>query len=392
MAETLLEADPHSVLDDATPGETIVADPSVVHTIDRPITITTDRVTLRGLNLELAAGTDENLVEIGADGVSFTDFHLDGARERQSTDRQSSGILATGASDVYVANGRVCDVSRHGLRIADTSDVTSPAPDNTIFVDRGPVSDVTVRDVRVDNPRRDGCSVEGPEVANVSVENVRTFDSSDRGSVEIKDGARDALVTNCYARRCVYGVAVQDHGEYPTTNLRILGNTAIECETAIDAQTSHPPANVAIVGNTGRNLGGDGMGGPGGIHAHLLEGLVLSNNVLETVDGPGIAIHDCSEGTVSGNVVRDTADAGIDVAGSDRLTLGQNGIAASGSDSISCRGGDGGVHNLLVCNNRCSGDLRLAEGIDRYMVAGNLIDGRLRIDCDGTGSVQNNVV
>lgn len=42
------------------------------------------------------------------------------------------------------------------------------------------------------------------------------FDSSDRGGVEIKDGASDAYVANCYAEACTYEVVVQDYSEYPS--------------------------------------------------------------------------------------------------------------------------------------------------------------------------------
>jgi hypothetical protein len=374
---------PQDALDAASPGERVVADATVTHTVDEPLTITTPGVTVSGLALRLADGADENLVEIGADGVRLADFALDGNRANQSGERQSNGVLVTGASNVTVAGGRVENVSRHGIRIVDSSAVTSRAPANTIHVERGPASDVTVRDVRVDTPRRDGCSVEGPDLETVSIENVRTFDSSDRGSVEVKDGASAVRVAGCHAENCVYGVAIQDHGRYPTRDVRIAGNAARNCETLVDAQTSHPPDDVVVEGNVGRDLGGEGLGGPGGVHAHLISGLVVTDNVLDRVDGPGIAVHDCEDVVVTGNVVRETNGPGVDLAGSDRVTVGRNGIDGCDDPALACRGGDEGASEVLISHNRCSGGIVLDGEVDRYLVTGNLLDGSVEDGADG---------
>lgn len=391
MPFEFVDTHPQDAIDAASPGETIVADPTVNHTLDQSLTIDTPRVTLRGVTLGLDDEADENLIEIGADGVRLTDFTLDGNRTNQTGERQSSGVLVTGASNITIARGFIKNVSRHGLRIVDASDITSLAPGDTIHVERGSVSDVTVRDVRVDAPRRDGCSVEGPDLQNISVENVRTFDSSDRGSVEIKDGASDAYVANCYAENCVYGVAVQDHGNYPTNNVQIVGNTAKECQTLIDAQTSHPPESVTILGNTGRGLGGDGMGGPGGIHLHLIEGLVVANNVLDGVDGPGISVDNCTDAMITENVIRGTQGPGVDLDDSDRITIGQNGIDGHGKWAIACHGSDDGTTELQVTGNRCTGSLVLDGTISRYLVTGNLLDGRATNEANGSGRLANNL-
>jgi hypothetical protein len=44
-------------------------------------------VTLRGANLRLADDADEDLIEVGADGVRITDFTLDGNRANQHGER-----------------------------------------------------------------------------------------------------------------------------------------------------------------------------------------------------------------------------------------------------------------------------------------------------------------
>jgi len=125
MVTELAGRHPREAVDDASPHETIVADRDVRHTITEPLTITTPGLTLLGCNLRLAEEANENLVEVRADGVRFSEFTLDGNRARQSGERQSSGVVVTGATNVSITNGVVRNVSRHGLRIVDTSTRTS---------------------------------------------------------------------------------------------------------------------------------------------------------------------------------------------------------------------------------------------------------------------------
>lgn len=385
------DTDPQAALNTASPGETIVGDPSETHVIDEPVTITTPRVTVRGLSLRLEDESDESLIEIGADGVHLTDFILDGNRENQAGDRQSNGVLVTGAQNVSISNGYISHVSRHGLRIVDASDVTSFAPGDTIHVDRGPVAAVTVRDVRIDNPRRDGCSIEGPDLEHVSVESVRTSNSSDRGSVEVKDGASNVSVTDCYAEQCSYGVAVQDHGQYPSSNIRLAGNSARHCETLIDAQTSHSPENVIITGNIGWNLGGDGMGGHGGIYANLIAGLIVTNNILEGVSNSAIVVENCTEVLLTDNLVRESLGPGIEISGTDQLTASRNGIAESADNALTYHGGDNGSMAVQITDSRYDGDVRLAGSIDRYLVTDNLVNGSIIDDSEGHGRLHGNL-
>ncbi len=359
---------PQPVIDAATPGETVRFDSSVQYTLEESLVVTTPGLTLEGLNLRLADGADEDLIEVGADDIEISGFSLDGNRENQPGERQSNGILVTGATQVLIGKGQITAVSRHGVRIVDSSVGTSTAPEDTIHVDRGPVSDITVRDVRVDRPRRDGCSVEGPDLQGAVVENVRTFGSSDRGCIEVKDGAIDVYVGNCYAEDCVYGVAVQDHGKYPTANLRIVNNAAVGCETLVDAQTSHPPADVIVTGNSGRDLGGDGMGGPGGIHVNRIKGLVVADNVIHGIDGPGIAVNDCEEVSVNGNVVRDVEGPGI-----------------------MCRGDARGTTDIILSNNRSAGGIELSGVVNHYLVTGNLLGAPIVDKAEGAGLLTDNL-
>jgi hypothetical protein len=400
MVTELAGRHPQDALDRAAPNETIVDGTGERREIAEPVTVTTPGVTLAGLHLRLADGADENLVEVAADGVTVTDFVLDGNRANQPGDRQSNGLVVAGGSNVAVANGLVRNPSRHGIRVADTATITS---DSTVEGDTVSVaaadraSDVTVRDVRVESPRRDGCSVEGPAVSNVAVRNVRTFDSSDRGGVEIKDGASDAVVANCYAEGCRYGCAIQDHGEYGVANVVFTGNTAVECDTAIDAQTSLRHAAVAVVGNTARGVTGAGMGGPGGIHMGRVDGLVVANNLLEGTGETGIRVEDCADAQVTGNVVRGTTTGpSIDVADAPGALINDNVAVDAGGDGVRCAaGGDAEVTDVQVCNNRCTGNdgfgIRFVEEagtIDYVLVSTNVVRGNERrgIEVEASGT------
>lgn len=375
----------------AQPGDEITAAGGRM-TIEQPIAVTTPNITIAGLDLRLGDNADENLVEIGADGVVLRDFRLDGNRANQPGDRKSNGVLVTDASNVRVTRGRIAAVSRHGIRVVDTENATSRVSGDRFHVPNGPVSRVTVSGLRITNPRRDGCSIEGPQTQNIVVSDVRTTGSSDRGSVEVKDGTSDALVTNCVGVDSVYGVAIQDHGSYPTRNVRVIGNTAWDCETLVDAQTSHPPEDVLVMGNTGRELGGDGMGGPGGIHLHLIERFVVANNLVAEVDGPGIVTDDCESGQLTGNIVADVSSPGIDVADSDGISVTDNHVRGSPAPAVRCVAGPEGNELLHVHGNQLAADLKLSGGFDPYLVSDNIVAGDIAVAESAVGTVDSNLL
>jgi len=385
---------PQNAIDAASPHEILVADRTVQHTISDPLTVTTPGLQLFGCNLRLANEANENLVEIAADGVELMRFSLDGNRSNQSEDRQSNGVVVTGASNVTITNGVIEDVSRHGIRVVDLSTPTAHIMGNDTAVGReGGVSDVTVRDIRIEAPYRDGCSIEGPDVSRVTVENVRTFDSTSRGSVEVKDGASDASVRGCHAANCRYCVALQDHGTYGASNVRFIGNGAMDCETLVDAQTERPPDNVLVAGNVGRDLGGHGMGGPGGIHLHRIQGLVVANNLLDTVDDTGICIRRCTGVNVARNAVRETAGPGISVRDSSRVGVSDNYVEGPDSCAIECEAQEDPMSELHVVDNRCLDSpegIALRGRVDSYLVATNLSHGSIVDTAEGSGIVTNN--
>jgi hypothetical protein len=345
------DADPHEALAAAERGSTVRFDPAETHRIERPVAITTPDVTVEGLALRLADGADATLVEIGADGVALRDFRLDGNRGNQPGDRQSSGVTVAGACGVTVERGAIRDVTRHGVRVVDPATVTSDASfaERTVGVEAdGGTAAVRVGDVRVRNPRRDGCSVEGPDATDVRVENVRTVDSDDRGGVEVKDGAAGATVAGCHAVDCRYGVAVQDHGGYGVADVLIAGNTAARCDKLVDGQNDVRHESVAVVGNVGRDLTGADTwpAGRGGIYLNRVDGLVVSGNLLGPVGDTGIRAEECALARIAGNVVRGTdAGPGVAVDGGETAAVTDNVVRAAG------RGIDVGADGALVTDN-----------------------------------------
>jgi hypothetical protein len=378
MVRTIDHAELRATLGDAAQNETIIVDSQDTLIVREPLTVTTSGLTLSGLNIRLEAEMDENIVEITADGVTLTSFVIDGAREHQSGDRQTNGITVTDATNVTISNGIVTDSSRHGIRVFDPSTQTSHVEGNTVSAPGGPVADVTIRDVTVRTPRRDGCSIEGPAVSSVLVDNVRTFRSSDRGSVEVKDGASDVTVSNCYAEDCAYVVAVQDHGTFGTSDVRIARNTAVDCGTLIDTQTSVRHSGVTVQENVGRSLSGVGVRGEGGIRLHRIDGLLADGNVLENVDEVGLNVSECADVSVRGNQIRGSADDGIRVTGSDRVAITGNFLKGCSGAGIRCDGTESPLSWLQIAvNNGVALDkgIILHGAVEPVQIGLNLFEG-----------------
>ena len=358
------DRDVQTVLEEAPEGATVEASSADQRVVSSPVTITTDGLTVRGLSLKLADGANANVVEIRASDVRFEDFAIDGAKDAQADTFEDSGVVVCDASNVLVRNGRIRDVDRHGVLVGPPE-----PPARAESVEAGDelkgtaVSDVTISDVRVDDPNRDGCSVQGYNVTNVHVERVRTFGSRDRGCVEANDGTSHVTIKNCYAEKCAYVAAVQDHFHYGNAHVSILHNTAVNCRKLVDTQTSLVHRDVSVVGNVGRNLTGavepwdDEFSGPGGMFLGQVDGLRIAGNRVEGVDSTGIAVEECTDLSVIDNSVRATAGAGISLRGTDRATVVDNSVSAAGSDGIShvAAGGSRRTGAVRIVGNRCHG-------------------------------------
>jgi len=349
MLEVDADETPQTAIERAEPGETVVF--TGEYKLEETLTVSTDGLTVQNLRVFLEDGTDDDVVEIVSDEVTLTDFYIDGNRENQPGDRQSNGIRVTDASNVAVMNGYIRCPSRHGVLIWDEcwDDGDHTYDDET----EASTTDITVRDIRVDEPRRDGCSVEGGHVSGVLVDNIRTFESSDRGCVEVTDGVSNVLVKNCHAEKCCYVVANQDHGHAATFNVQIINNFALECDSLIDSQHTLRHKNIDVLGNVGVRLQGKGLGGNGGIHVNNVKNLRLSNNRINNINDIGIAIRDCDDLFIDGNTVSKTDRSGILISESGRIGVNGNYVRDAGGHGIACRAKDGGTSVVKVGNNIC---------------------------------------
>lgn len=396
-------------IDESSPNETIRSDPACERTVESPLTVDTEGVTVTGVTLRLADRADANMVEISADDVTFENFRLDGNKAHQADDYSDSGIVVGDARNVSVRHGHIRDVDRHGILVGPTKPFDR-GRESAVELSRAEwlaemaVANVRIYDVRIDSPRRDGCSVQGVGTANVTVRDVATYGSRDRGSVEVKDGASNALVTNCYAEDGLYAVTIQDHGDYSVSDVRFIGNTARNCETLVNSQISlrgesgpdyDPelrPDNIVVVGNVGRNIGGtaNSRGGSGAIYMNRIDGLIASNNLVDGSGDAGITVTRCTGATVTNNVVRDATGAAITVRDSTEVGIDHNCLVDGDGHGIECRGDEFGAENVSISGNRCfDGGIRVGDRVNNYLVTANLSAGG--IDDPGSGLVGDNL-
>ncbi|MEI9865041.1 MAG: hypothetical protein WDN00_10900 [Limisphaerales bacterium] len=76
---------------------------------------------------------------------------------------------------------------------------------------------------------------QGLTVHNVLIENIRCYDSSLRGAVNIKDGNDNITIRDIYASNSVYAVDIQDHKKPGETNRNITVENvyAVKCRHAV---------------------------------------------------------------------------------------------------------------------------------------------------------------
>jgi len=376
--------DPQTVLDEVGPFTTVHADPGREISIQAPLTVDTPGLRLVGFTLRLADNANENLVEITADDVRFSNFRLDGNRKNQSSDHTDSGITVSNASGVTITSGIISNVDRHAVLVGPGS-LSYESDQKRRILRETQVTDTTVRDVRVINPGRDGCSIQGVGVATVTVDNVRTIGAEQRGAVEVKDGASGVIVTNCYAEESAYGCAIQDHRDFGTRDVVFANNLAESCTKLIDTQTSVRHERAMIVNNVGRDITGTAdLTVPAGIHTSLIDGLLIGGNTLETVGTTGIDVRECSNVQVVTNAVSDVADGpGISIADTSGVVTANNLVTDTAADGVLCISTtESGIEDIQICNNVCRGcsgsGIRLSEEtgtINYYLVAHNIARG-----------------
>jgi hypothetical protein len=347
--------DPQRVLDDAPASATVAAAPAE-HALESTLVVRTPGLTVRGLGLRVADGADVDAVRVTADRVTLSGVEVDGNRGNQPGDRESSGVVVTGTTGVRIVGGRVVEPARHGVRVVGVDEQALDRMTDHLAVplSTATTADTAVRDVTVERPQRDGVSVEGTGVRNVLVEGVTTLDSSDRGCVEVKDGASDAVVRDCYAEDCQYVCAAQDHGLYGPSDVAFANNRAVGCAKLVTTQGGVRHGPLVAAGNVGRDLTGAEVGGapPGAVAVGGTDGVVVANNSVDGADGPGVVVADCTAASVTGNVVREVEGDGLGLVGSPGGLVGGNHVVGAGGDGIVV---DGDAADCRCTGNRTAG-------------------------------------
>jgi len=221
------ENDLQQMIDQAAAYSTIIFDKKQQLIISNPI-IVKKPLTLRGLNASLPDSLGLSaILEVESEEFVITDFFLKGNANTVSQDDRSA-LIKIYRSDFRIERGVFENSSKDGVMV-------SPLEDSNDIV--GGV----IRDIIGRGCVRDVVSLSGtaggrnPKVRNILVENIRGYDSSLRGSVEVSDGTNNITVRTVYAENCRYAIDVQDHNHPVEINRNILIEDvyAKNCEWAI---------------------------------------------------------------------------------------------------------------------------------------------------------------
>ncbi len=201
------------VIQNASPNSVIQCDPNVDIEVSKTI-ILRQPVTLVGLTAHLPDGLIKTpILEVASGNVTLLNLKFTGNTDTVSQDDRAPLI------DVHKGSFRIenCvfeNSSKDGIMI-------SARPNG------GDLVGVIVRDIVGRGNVRDVVSISGDgetggKVRNVFVENIRGYDSSMRGTVEVSDGSQNVTVRTVYAENCVYGVDIQDHKSPLHVNRHVL--------------------------------------------------------------------------------------------------------------------------------------------------------------------------
>ncbi|MHC4542371.1 MAG: hypothetical protein ACYS74_21730 [Planctomycetota bacterium] len=237
----LKDRDLQQVIDEAMPHSIIICDPNRAMRVKRTVTIHKP-LTIMGLHAFLQPGLGYSpIVAISAEGVKLRDFRLRGNVGSVPVEQRAS-LIAVRANNFIVENGIVTDSARHGITVS--------ARQARANVHTGIVRNITGKNIARDVVSIEGHGDVGYFVHHVTVENIKGFDSHERGAVEVCDGTENIMVRNVYAENCVYGVDVQDHGYKGQINrdISIIGVEARNCGTAVrTAQSDLGHSNLMIL-------------------------------------------------------------------------------------------------------------------------------------------------
>jgi hypothetical protein len=221
------------VLDAAPPYSFVLCNRNQPLTLSTPVTIRKP-LTLQGFNAQLPKGLIKTpLLVVEAEGVAITDFELTG-NGNSIPQKDRCALLVIRAGGFRVERGVFVNSSKDGVMI------DGPSVEGRDIVG-GTVRDIVGRGCIRDVVSIGGGGVHGHRIRNVLVDNVRGYDSSKRGAVEVSDGTDNITVRKVYAEKSVYAVDIQDHSKPGEINSNVVVEDvfALDCTHAI--RTANQP-------------------------------------------------------------------------------------------------------------------------------------------------------
>lgn len=317
----IARGDLQAALDAAPPYSTLVADKRQELVVEKTIHVNKP-VTITGLRARLREKLPKTpLIEIFSEGVTISDFVLTGNISTVAyEDRASLIVLRRG--NFIVQNGEFLDSAKDGVMV-------------TPLVGGGNIEHGVIRNIVGRNNARDlvsiaGLGEHGLFVRHVLVENVRCYDSRDRGAAEASDGSEFITFRDIYSESSVYGIDVQDHNREGQVNRNIVidGLHVRHCISAVrTANHNFGHTGLLIRNLVGESFRGDRTWLP--LHIRNTRNVQLENIRLQgSAKGPvvhfsdiwGLVVHDLSLGDL-GNMPTAVHVENVDDALFDNVTL-----------------------------------------------------------------------
>eukprot|EP00189_Rhodosorus_marinus_P002446 CAMPEP_0113954412 /NCGR_PEP_ID=MMETSP0011_2-20120614/520_1 /TAXON_ID=101924 /ORGANISM="Rhodosorus marinus" /LENGTH=398 /DNA_ID=CAMNT_0000963501 /DNA_START=91 /DNA_END=1287 /DNA_ORIENTATION=+ /assembly_acc=CAM_ASM_000156 len=219
-------------IESASDGDLLRANANCEWTVDNAISIRS-RVRIRGVRAKLKSGVGLTAIfKVLEPGVIIEDFVLTGNKDSVKEAFRMSLILVF-KSDVIIRRGVFYDSSQNGVAVRANQGATDIVGGLLEDLEgHGCARDVVSISTR-DNGQRG--------TRNITVRNVRAYDSKKKGAVEVSDGAEDITVDNIYAEKCLYAIDIQDHskGELESNNRISISNVhAYRCKYAVRSETT----------------------------------------------------------------------------------------------------------------------------------------------------------
>ena len=274
------------VIDSAPAYSTIICNSNYELMVSEPIVINKP-LTLNGLNARLPDKLGKrSIIEIKSENVTITDFELTGnASTVPQSERAALITIYTGS--FHIESGLVKNSSKEGIEV-DQREFPNP-------VDGGVIRDIVGKGCMRDVVSLGGPAGPEPHIRNILVENIRGYDSSLRGTVEVSDGAENITVRKIYAENCVYALDIQDHNKHEiNSNVLISDVYAVRCTHAIrTANHANGHSSLTLQNITAEHC-------EKALYVYNTEGVTIQNVRIEGYNGkdPAMLIANCNALTI----------------------------------------------------------------------------------------------